>query len=422
MNLFRAVALLFLLPTSLFAQNDFLLKDGQRVVFLGDSNTFNGKFIAYLDGYLFTRFPKQKFELINLGLPSETVSGLSEADHPYPRPSVQDRVDAALEKSKPHVVVICYGMNDGIYSPFSEDRFKKYQEGIQKVLEKVKKIGAMPILMTPAPFDPKPLKAKILPKKSEKFSWLQPYENYDDEVLAYYSEWLLSLREEKYLVADPHSAIVTHLMSMRVKNEKYCVSMDGIHPDANGHALIARELLLTLKAPAIVDQAQFGGEVKDPALMNFSNKEGTITFSWTSRIPMPYDPAWDKNLAVSERLTERLNWHAIRGQFVFGKKYTLTINDQNLGEITGEELTSGVNLLKFPDLITNKRAAEMWKLVEERQKLLGLAWLTDVGHQRPDTPKGIPLDEAKKKAADLEEKIRKLAEPAELKVKLQEVK
>ena len=48
----------------------FALRDGQRILFLGDSNTFNGAYIQYLDAYLFTRFPDRKFELINLGLPS----------------------------------------------------------------------------------------------------------------------------------------------------------------------------------------------------------------------------------------------------------------------------------------------------------------------------------------------------------------
>src|SRR4051812_39823599 len=76
--------ILLLIPTIASAGDSFLLKDGQRVVFLGDSNTYAGKFITYLDAYLCTRFPDKRFELINLGLPSETVCGLSEPDHPYP--------------------------------------------------------------------------------------------------------------------------------------------------------------------------------------------------------------------------------------------------------------------------------------------------------------------------------------------------
>src|SRR5207249_10814208 len=127
MRIALAILALSLSASAAVADGPFLLKDGQRVVFLSDSNTYAGTFIAYLDAYLCTRFPDERFELINLGLPSETVSGLSEPDHPYPRPNVHDRVDRALELSGPDIVVICYGMNDGIYYPFSDERFKKYQ-------------------------------------------------------------------------------------------------------------------------------------------------------------------------------------------------------------------------------------------------------------------------------------------------------
>src|ERR1051326_2716431 len=92
------------IPAAVHADEPFLLKDGQRIVFLGDSNTYAGRFIDYLDAYLCTRFPDSRFELINLGLPSETVTGLSEPDHPYPRPNIHDRVDRALELSRPNVV------------------------------------------------------------------------------------------------------------------------------------------------------------------------------------------------------------------------------------------------------------------------------------------------------------------------------
>ena len=49
----------------------------QRILFLGDSITYSGQYIDYFEAYLFTRFPERRFEVINAGLPSETVSGLS---------------------------------------------------------------------------------------------------------------------------------------------------------------------------------------------------------------------------------------------------------------------------------------------------------------------------------------------------------
>src|SRR5207237_312442 len=123
LRLWFALGLLLLTVSGLAAEGRFALRDGQRVVFLGDSITNAGMYVQYLDAYLVTRFPDQKFDLINLGLPSETVSGLSEPDHPYPRPDLHERLERVLNKTKPDIVVVCYGMNDGIYYPFSQERF-----------------------------------------------------------------------------------------------------------------------------------------------------------------------------------------------------------------------------------------------------------------------------------------------------------
>ena len=87
--------------------------------------------------------PGSRFDFINVGLPSETASGLSEPDHPYPRPTVHERLDRILAKTKPDVVFACYGMNDGIYYPFSKERFKKYDEGLNVLIDKVKKAGGL---------------------------------------------------------------------------------------------------------------------------------------------------------------------------------------------------------------------------------------------------------------------------------------
>ncbi len=47
-----------------------------------------------------------------------------------------------LEQTKPDLIVACYGMNDGIYHPFSEARFGKYKDGIMQLRQKAAKAGA----------------------------------------------------------------------------------------------------------------------------------------------------------------------------------------------------------------------------------------------------------------------------------------
>lgn len=409
-----AIAILVLLglaPASR-AASDFVLKDARRILFLGDSNTFAGQFIVYVDSYLATRFPDKQYELINLGLPSETVTGLTEKDHPFPRPNVHDRADKALAKIKPHVVVICYGMNDGIYSPFSEERFAKYKDGIQKLLDKVTAAGARPVLMTPAPFDPAPVRKNLLPLSAGEFSYRKPYENYDD-VLQRYSAWLVTLRAKGIPVADPHTAMRRFLADERKQQPKFSFSGDGIHPSPAGHALVARELLVALKAPALSDEAALDATGKSDAMSPLTDiKVGKdlIRFTWTPRVPLPRDARWQAALVEKLRLTESVNRLRLR---VVGltADHELWEGKTKLASYSSRELADGVDLTRLPELSVNQRAAELGKLMIQRHQLLDLAWLDFVGHTRPQTPKGLPLEEAQKKAAPLTERIRELAQP-----------
>lgn len=395
------------------AEQPFYFKDGQRVVFLGDSNTFAGHFIGYLDAYLYTRFPTWKVELINLGLPSETISGLSEADHPYPRPDVHERIDRALTKSKPDVVVVCYGMNDGIYHPFAEERYRKYQEGVTDVIARIRKVGARVVLMSPAPFDPAPVKAKVQSANGDRFSYLKPYEGYD-EVLTRYSDWLVTQRGKDLPVVDAHAAVVRYLTEVRKTQPNAFLSGDGIHPNPTGHWLIAQELLTTLNAPANADAAVLDARslrVEQGKVSDLKKDGDGVRFTWTAKLPLPIDSRWDSQLIERVKLTDRLSRLRLTVAGLTAEKYTVQEGETTIGEFTAKELAAGIDLTRLPMLSLNRRAAEVGKLTAERQKLLGLAWLTEVGHKRPDTPKGLPLDEAIAKAAVLEQKARTLAEP-----------
>ncbi len=55
--------------------------NAHRIVFLGDSITYGGEYIEFIEAYLRMVYPTFSGELIDLGLPSETVSGLTEPGH-----------------------------------------------------------------------------------------------------------------------------------------------------------------------------------------------------------------------------------------------------------------------------------------------------------------------------------------------------
>jgi lysophospholipase L1-like esterase len=207
----------------------------RRVVFLGDSITYAGEYVEFVETYVRTHFPEATVELLDLGLPSETVSGLSEEGHAggaFPRPDLHERLGRVLEKAKPDLVVACYGMNDGIYLPFDAGRFAKFQDGIQRLRERCAAAGAKVLHVTPPTFDE--LKGG--------------HPGYS-AALDRYSEWLLAQRAQGWEVIDAHFPMNRFLAERRRDDPKFALAGDGVHVNTQGHWLIAREILRHLGAP-----------------------------------------------------------------------------------------------------------------------------------------------------------------------------
>ncbi len=224
------------------ADNSFYLKDGETVLFLGDSITQNGRHIAYMDAFIRTTWPEKKIHLVNLGLSSETACGLTEPDHPFPRPNVHERVGRAIEKLKFDTAVICYGMNDGIYHPLSDERFEAYKKGILSLIEKLEPATKRIVLMTPPPFDAFSVRGPLAKKDAPEFGYKTPYASYDDEVIEPYGKWILSLKDKVDLVIDIHSPIEAAIAEKRKADPKF-KSGDGVHPNAQGYVFFARAIL-----------------------------------------------------------------------------------------------------------------------------------------------------------------------------------
>jgi len=203
----------------------------ERILFLGNSITYGAHYVNYVTAYLHLNYPERKFEFVNVGLPSETVSGLSEpghADGRFPRPDLHERLDRILEAVKPEIVFSCYGMNDGIYMPFDDARFLAYREGQGKLHEKVTATGAVLFHLTPPIYDE---------RKGAAYA----------NVLDMYSSWLLSRRYmDGWQVIDLHWPMQKFLEDKRRESPDFVLAADGVHPNEIGHWLMARELLLGL--------------------------------------------------------------------------------------------------------------------------------------------------------------------------------
>lgn len=218
------------------------LKDAKRVLFLGDSITYAGHYVDVVDATF--RSAGLSTEVINLGLPSETCSGLSEPDHPFPRPDVHERLDRALSMIQPDVVVACYGMNDGIYHPLQDDRLDSYKKGMDRLVTKVVASGAKLVLMTPPPFDRVALEGtgKLVPIDSPEFGFKKVYEDYDS-VLQAYAQHVREQSGRVEMVIDLHAAVSEYLRDRRKADATFVMSGDGIHLNEAGHEVVAGAIL-----------------------------------------------------------------------------------------------------------------------------------------------------------------------------------
>ena len=199
---------------------------GRRVVVLGDSITQGGTYVSFLDYFLQKSRPQLRFEVYPLGLSSETLSGLSEAGHAggkFPRPSLFERLGRTLEKMKPEVVFACYGINDGIYQPLEETRFKAFQTGVTKLLDQCQAAGVKQVyLVTPPIFD----------------ATTKPGEFNYDSVMTAYAAWEMQLKRPGLTVIDLHTAM---RKARDARTEVF--SRDRVHPGDDGHLLMARTIL-----------------------------------------------------------------------------------------------------------------------------------------------------------------------------------
>ncbi len=238
---------------------------GKRVVFLGDSNTQAGGYVSFATYFLEKSHPDKTFDVIGLGLASETLSGLSEDGHAggaFPRPCLFERLGRVLEKAKPEVVFACYGINDGIYLPPDKDRTAAFQKGVTKLVEQCQKAGVKQVfLITPPIYD-------FTPKAGEF--------NYD-AVMAEYAKWMTELKTPGVTVIDLHAA-----MRKARDTRKQPFAGDKVHYGDDGHLLVAKTVLTALGVKVLDDGV---AAVKaDPLFKLVDQKRAARSAAWMKHV------------------------------------------------------------------------------------------------------------------------------------------
>jgi lysophospholipase L1-like esterase len=321
------------------ARADFYLKDGDRVVFYGDSITDQRLYTTFVETYALTRFPRRDVTFVHSGWGGDRVTGGGGGP-------IDRRLERDVFAYKPTVLTIMLGMNDASYRAFDDKIFQTYATGYEHILEAVK--ARLPdvriTVIQPSPFD----------------DVTQPprFEGGYNAVLVRYGEYLKELANRQHVdLADLNSPVVAALLKAKETDAALAQKIipDRVHPGPGGHLLMAAALLDAWDAPATVSAVTIDAGGETPRATAAENAKVTDLaatagrLSWTQEdaaLPMPIDRN-DPVIALAVRssdVMDQLNQQPLRVTNAKAAKYTLTIDGQEVGSFTREGLAEGINL------------------------------------------------------------------------------
>lgn len=214
------------------------LKDGDRIIFIGDSITHQCQYTQYVEDFFYTRYPKLRLHFRNAG-----VSGDRAAD-------ALNRFDDDIASFKPTVATVLLGMNDGAYTDFTPEIFKTYAADMTRLLDRLDALKVRVFLMSPTMFDHQAFD-QMVAKDPARGKNKKP-DNYN-AVLAYFGKWgQEQARQRGYGFIDLFGPLNKLTTEGRVKDPDFTLIADAIHPAGDGQFVMAYSIIEAFGEPGVV--------------------------------------------------------------------------------------------------------------------------------------------------------------------------
>jgi len=309
-----------------------VLKDGDSFVFLGDSITHQCLYTQYVEDYYYTRYPKLRIRFHNAG-----IGGDRAAD-------ALARFDGDVAVHKPRYVTILLGMNDGGYRDFDKAIFDTYQKDMTELLDRLAKIGAVAVPMTPTMYDSR---ADRLRGKGA-----QPRDTYYNGVLALYGAWLREMAQDRGLgFVDMYWPLNQLTLAERRKDALFTLIKDAVHPDAPGQVIMAAAILNDLCAHSSVSSITIQHTAGKPAALaangrisDFQADGDALRFTFTANaLPWVLPPEAMPGYQLIHA-GHRYGVESFTARNLKAGKYELKIDGQSVGAWSDAQLAFRVEL------------------------------------------------------------------------------
>jgi lysophospholipase L1-like esterase len=203
------------------------LQCGDHVAVIGDSITEQRLYSMYIEDYLLMCRPAGDLRVTQFGWGGETAPGFA------------GRMANDMIRFGATAATTCFGMNDGGYSPMDPAKGRRYRDAQKSVVAQLKKAGVRLIVVgSPGCVD------------ADTFGGHSP------ERAAMYNKTLAALRdiardvarEESVLFANVFDPMVEVMTKAKAKfgRDYHVGGGDGVHPDRNGHLVMAYAFLKAL--------------------------------------------------------------------------------------------------------------------------------------------------------------------------------
>jgi lysophospholipase L1-like esterase len=389
----KLLGCLALALSGMAAAQDFSLKNGDTVVFYGDSITDQRLYTTFAETYVLTRFPALRVNFVHSGWGGDRVSGGGGGP-------IDVRLRRDVIAHRPTVMTIMLGMNDGRYRAFDEAIFHDYASGYEKIIRDMK--AALPDVRITA-IEPSPYDDATRPP-----TFAGGY----NAVLVRYSQFVKDLAEREHLAAaDLNAPVVAMLEKAHAQSAALSEKIipDRVHPGPGGHLIMAEALLKSWHAPALVSDVTIDAQSRTAT--RSENAEVTAvdnanTLRWQEReraLPMPVE--WkDDVVALAVRSSDflaALDQQRLRVTGLASGNYTLKIDGETVGAFTADQLGQSINLAEYTTPMA-KQAADVHKLTLQHDSIHFARWRMV---QVPLDGQGFALASTETSLDSLEEQI-----------------
>jgi len=344
-----ALFVLTFFAVALFADS-FPVKNGEKILFFGDSITNDGRYIAILQLMIDSR-QLRGVKVMNAGISGQTTAGGLR------------RIQLDVIDRKPDRVFVLFGMNDvgrgALYRIDSPENIKRRKAGLEKFTDNQKKLikllkdaGITPVLMTPTAYDQYQKEGKS--------------DRCNEPGLSDIAQIARTLAKDEKLDLIELHPVMTDVLK-KYPELRFC-GKDLVHPSSAGHALMAALIAeqLGLAAPVAEVTIAADGKVSScfAGVAGLQITPEKITFRYAPEQLAVKLPKGFSDVEKVYPFSEKFNREILKITSLSKGSYKLCADGVEVGRFTAAELAKGIDLSRL-DTPNNKRAEKAFETAKQ---------------------------------------------------------